>query len=292
MYSIVCVVFCILARFECGQSVDNDEMVNGFPGQMEAATFKQYSGFLDISPTRHIHYVFFESQLNPSTDPVVFWTNGGVTSSPNFLILFSVYFVVAGPGCSGLLGLFAELGPWRPKKLSNSTLKLKANPFSWNRIANLVFIEQPVGVGFSYSDIPLKDIRFSDAMASSDNLKVVKKFFEKYPSIALNDFYLAGESYGGHYIPQWALRILSDDDLVKTFKGMLIGNPYVRIGSLLAGSMNVQWGLQMLPKPLWDDAVHHSCHDMAIEFGDYPVICAQMWMHFKNMLSHINPCKI
>ena len=148
-----------------------------------------------------------------------------------------------------------------------------------------------MGVGFSYSDVSLGDIRFGDALASNDNLKIVKMFFEKYASFSRNDFFLAGESYGGHYIPQWALRILNDDVLVKTFKGVLIGNPYVKIGSLLAGSMNVQWGLQMLPKPLWDDAVRHSCHDMTIEYDDYPVICTQMWMHFKNMLSRINPCK-
>jgi hypothetical protein len=56
-----------------------DELVDGFPGQEKPANFRQFSGFLDISPSRHIHYVYFESQKNPATDPIVFWTNGGTT---------------------------------------------------------------------------------------------------------------------------------------------------------------------------------------------------------------------
>lgn len=48
----------------------------------------QFSGFLDITPTKNIHYMYYESENDPATDPVVFWTNGG-------------------PGCSGLLGLYS-----------------------------------------------------------------------------------------------------------------------------------------------------------------------------------------
>lgn len=60
-------------------------------------------------------------------------------------------------------------------------------------------------------------------MASKDNLLAVKSFFQRYPERAQNDFYLASESYGGHYIPQWTLQVLSDADTRVNFKGFLLG---------------------------------------------------------------------
>ncbi len=63
-------------RVSYGSSLE-DLMPNGFPNQEKPASFRQFSGFLDISPAKHIHYVYVESQNSPATDPVVFWTNGG-----------------------------------------------------------------------------------------------------------------------------------------------------------------------------------------------------------------------
>jgi carboxypeptidase C (cathepsin A) len=89
-----------------------------------------YSGFLNVRPTaKQLHYVFIESLSNPKTDPIVIWFNGG-------------------PGCSSLLGLFQENGPF---VIDDGETIIKPNPFPWNREANLLYIESPAGVGFSYS---------------------------------------------------------------------------------------------------------------------------------------------
>jgi hypothetical protein len=60
-------------------------------------------------------------------------------------------------------------------------------------------------------------------MASRDNLLSVKTFFQRYPERAHNDFYLASESYGGHYIPQWTLQVLNDEHTRVHFKGYMLG---------------------------------------------------------------------
>ena len=101
---------------------------------------------------KNIHYWFVESESNPATDPLVFWTNGG-------------------PGCSGLIGFLTEQGPFRP----DVDGQLKMNEWRWNKIANMVFLEQPVGVGFSYSE-DTSDYKIGDDQAAKDNLQTIIEF--------------------------------------------------------------------------------------------------------------------
>jgi hypothetical protein len=60
-------------------------------------------------------------------------------------------------------------------------------------------------------------------MASKDNLLAIKAFFRKFPERSGSSFYLASESYGGHYVPQWTLQVLNDADARRNFKGYLLG---------------------------------------------------------------------
>ena len=109
------------------------DLITTLPLQEQPLPSNQFSGYLEVEPgEKYIHYMYFESEGDPTTDPLILWTNGG-------------------PGCSGLLGLFSELGPWRPTKDSiTGKLKLSINPYSWTKMANVLFVEQPAGVGFSY----------------------------------------------------------------------------------------------------------------------------------------------
>lgn len=71
--------------------------------------------------------------------------------------------------------------------------------------------------------MPILHTGYNDFEASRDNLLAIKAFFRKYPERAQNAFYLASESYGGHYIPQWTLQVLNDKTVRKNFKGYLLG---------------------------------------------------------------------
>ena len=90
-----------------------------------------YSGYLNVSASKELHYVYVESLDNPEFDPVVLWFNGG-------------------PGCSSMLGFMQEHGPWI---IDDGEDDIKANPYSWNRRANMLYIESPAGVGFSRANI-------------------------------------------------------------------------------------------------------------------------------------------
>ena len=143
------------------------------------------------------HLGFFESRNNPETDPVVLWLNGG-------------------PGCSSLTGLFLELGP----SSIDENLKLHFNPHSWNANASVIFLDQPVNVGFSYSSNSVSNT----IAASKDIYALLTLFFKQFPEYAQQDFHIAGESYAGHYIPVFASEILSHKKTNINLKSALIGN--------------------------------------------------------------------
>ena len=112
---------------------------------------------------------------------------------------------------------------------------------------------QPAGVGFSYTDDTALRNSWNDYRASTDNLATIHAFFERFPERKGNDIYVASESYGGHYIPQLSLEILGDTSLRSRFKGLLVGNPFTSYASGSIAMKNLEWGLQLQPKPLWDE---------------------------------------
>jgi carboxypeptidase C (cathepsin A) len=156
------------------------DLVTDLPGLEYDPGFKQYAGYLTIDEGhgRNIFYWYMESKSSPSTDPLVLWTNGG-------------------PGCSGLVGMGTEHGPYYISKAGT----LSPNPYSWNTVANVLYIEQPSGVGFSYSDTHA-DYHTGDDKAAHDNYKLIRQFLKRFPERQTNEFYIASESYGGHYMPQ------------------------------------------------------------------------------------------
>ncbi|CAM1505608.1 Fc.00g112450.m01.CDS01 [Cosmosporella sp. VM-42] len=168
------------------------------PAKLKVDTVKQYSGYLDDEEEdKHLFYWFFESRNDPKNDPVVLWLNGG-------------------PGCSSLTGLFLELGPASIDK----KLKIVNNPYSWNNNASVIFLDQPVNVGFSYSGGSVSNT----VAAGKDVYALLTLFFKQFPEYAKQDFHIAGESYAGHYIPVFASEILSHEDRNINLQSVLIGN--------------------------------------------------------------------
>lgn len=150
---------------------------------------KQIAGHLTVNEAcgDNLFFWLFESQSNPRKDPLVIWLNGG-------------------PGSSSMLGLFAENGPY---KICDD-LSLVDNPFSWNKVANLLVIDQPAGTGLSYVEKSHDKNCYTktEAQATQQLLKGLNLFFDKWPEYRSNDLYVFGESFAGRYIPMLAHAIL------------------------------------------------------------------------------------
>ncbi|KAJ8462046.1 hypothetical protein ONZ45_g18075 [Pleurotus djamor] len=141
---------------------------------------KQYSGYLDGSDSKHLFFWFFEARNSPETAPLILWLNGG-------------------PGCSSTTGLLFELGPCA---IADNGQGTKFNPNSWNTNANIIFLDQPVNVGYSYSDDG-STVNNTPA-AAIDVYAFLELFLNRFPEYADVPFHIAAESYGGTYAPNFA----------------------------------------------------------------------------------------
>ncbi|KAJ6252187.1 serine carboxypeptidase-like 48-related [Anaeramoeba flamelloides] len=160
-----------------------------------------YSGYINVNQTMdaNLFYIFWESLDQNPDAPVLLWLQGG-------------------PGCSSLWGLFKENGPL----LIQSDGSLLTNPWTWNNNYAILYIDNPVGAGFSYSTNP-KGYVTSESQMSQDLYTGLKVFFAKYTKYSANDFYVFGESYAGKYVPAIAYRIHEDGNKLN-MKGFGIGD--------------------------------------------------------------------
>ncbi|XP_052200207.1 serine carboxypeptidase-like isoform X1 [Diospyros lotus] len=164
-----------------------------------------HAGYYKIehSHAARMFYFFFESR-NSKKDPVVIWLTGG-------------------PGCSSELAMFYENGPFTIAK----NLSLVWNEYGWDKVSNLLYVDQPTGTGFSYSS-DRRDIRHDEKGVSNDLYDFLQAFFAEHPEFAKNDFYITGESYAGHYIPAFAARVhqgnKAKEGIHINLKGFAIGN--------------------------------------------------------------------
>ncbi|PVH77467.1 peptidase S10, serine carboxypeptidase [Cadophora sp. DSE1049] len=156
------------------------------------------AGYLDIDEgDKHIFFWAFDSRNKPSSDPVILWLTGG-------------------PGCSGTgVGALVELGPCLIKT-KNTTVR---NPHAWNNNATVIFIDQPLNVGFSYSSEPITNLH--DATIDTHNFLLL--LFTAFPKLQSLPFYISGESYGGSWVPSLA-QTLSPLPAHISLKGISLGN--------------------------------------------------------------------
>ncbi|GER51278.1 serine carboxypeptidase-like protein [Striga asiatica] len=184
------------------------------PGQPDNVGFSQYSGYITVNQKagRALFYWLTESpkERGPENRPLVLWLNGG-------------------PGCSSVAyGASEEIGPFR---INSDGKTLYLNPYSWNKLANLLFLESPAGVGFSYSNTSSDLYTVGDKQTAEDAYAFLVSWFERFPQYKHRDFYITGESYAGHYVPQLSQLIYERnkglEKPVINFKGFMVGNAVI-----------------------------------------------------------------
>lgn len=178
------------------------------------------SGYLPINFTTgsSIFYAFYEAQkpISPlSQTPLLIWLQGG-------------------PGCSSMYGNFLELGPWRLNHSttdpeSRSSFVLEPNPGAWNRIFGILFLDNPIGSGYSIAARPEEIPRNVNSVAKHLYIAITRFINSDPTSFKSRPVYVAGESYAGKYVPAIGYYIVKKNKELPEirqikFGGVAIGN--------------------------------------------------------------------
>ncbi|XP_057982233.1 serine carboxypeptidase-like 45 [Malania oleifera] len=189
-----------------------DDKIGTLPGQPKV-NFQQFGGYITVNEkeNRSLFYYFVEAETNPTSKPLVLWLNGG-------------------PGCSSVgVGAFMEHGPFKPSR----NQFLTRNCYSWNKEANMLYLESPAGVGFSYSANLSFYSSVNDNTTAQDNYIFLMRWLDKFSDYKNRNLFIAGESYAGHYVPQLAQLIVNHGsiDMKLNLKGIALGNPLLEFNS-------------------------------------------------------------
>ncbi|KAE9614236.1 putative peptidase S10, serine carboxypeptidase, alpha/Beta hydrolase [Lupinus albus] len=172
----------------------------GFPGNLP---FKLETGYIGVGENEvvQLFYYFVESEGNPTEDPLLLWLSGG-------------------PGCSGLCGLFFEIGPlkFNMVKYNGSLPTFSLNQHSWTKVSSIIFIDAPVGSGFAYSRT-MSGYKTTDKIHAQHCHSFMRKWLVYHPKFIGNQFYIGGDSYGGIPVPILT-KYISDGNF-----GYMAGNP-------------------------------------------------------------------
>ncbi|OXU24321.1 hypothetical protein TSAR_011906 [Trichomalopsis sarcophagae] len=171
----------------------------------EMSNVESYAGFFTINKqyNSNTFFWYFPSQNNPRDAPLLLWLTGG-------------------PGVTSLLALFAENGPF----VVTEKRTLESREYSWNINHNIVYMDNPVGAGYSFTESELGYAR-NHTTIGQDLLKALIQFFKLFPKLRENDFHVTGESYGGKHVPavSHAIKIhnqVAEDKI--NLKGLAYGN--------------------------------------------------------------------
>ncbi|XP_073103499.1 serine carboxypeptidase-like 1 isoform X3 [Elaeis guineensis] len=178
----------LLTIFSCPSPVSALNTITHLPGFHGTLPFYLETGYVKVDEVNdaQLFYYFIKSESKPEEDPLMVWLTGG-------------------PGCSAFSGLVYEIGPLQfdVAGYTEGLPTLVYNPYSWTKVCNIIFLDSPVGTGFSYSSVE-KSYETGDTKAA----RQVHTFLREVIQMEMNCFTIS--------------RLVG---LTKKYIGYLVGNP-------------------------------------------------------------------
>ncbi|KAK6916310.1 Peptidase S10, serine carboxypeptidase [Dillenia turbinata] len=269
----------MLLAFSC--QVASQTIVESLPGYSGKLPFTLETGYLGVGGLDEVQlfYYFIESERDPAVDPLLLWLTGG-------------------PGCSALSGLIYETGPLTFDFTASATRgkkpKLKLNPYSWTKVASIIFVDEPVGTGFSYATNS-QGYNISSTLAAEELYTFIRKWLINHPQFINNPLYVAGDSYSGLIIPQVVQKIVKGNEVgtdpPMNLKGYVMGNPTTDENIDYNSRVDFAYRLNLISEELYM-AAKEDCHGQYKDVDPCNEACISNVQAILDCTSSLNPSQI
>ncbi|RXH72890.1 hypothetical protein DVH24_012574 [Malus domestica] len=224
--------------------VSHSQLVKFLPGFQGPLPFELETGYVGVGEEEEVQlfYYFVKTERKPEEAPLMLWLTGG-------------------PGCSSLTALLYEIGPlnFNIEQYNGSLPTLTLNPYAWTKVSSIIFVDSPVGTGFSYA-------RSSFASPPSDSeqvghaLQFLRKWLVDHPEFMSNPFFVGGDSYSGIPVPVLA-QLISDGNQegvrpAINLQGYILGNPVTVPQDEGNSQITFAHGMGLIPDDLFESKIH------------------------------------
>ncbi|CAL5203024.1 unnamed protein product [Lathyrus oleraceus] len=254
--------------------VSSGSIVNNLPGFDGQLPFNLQTGYIGVGEGQKvkIFYYFVESQRNPLIDPILLW-------------------FVGGPGCSGLSAFFFENGPLVMDGDYNENLpKLKLNPYGWTHMLNMIYIDMPVGTGFSYSETQ-EGYYSSDTLWVDHAYSFLQKWFIDHSNFSSNPFYIGGGSYSGITTGPLVQKVYEGYKERHmphiNIKGYVLASPAVDTYQYYNTRVLYAYHMSLIPKELYE-SLEENCKGDYVNIDPDNTKCVSDYEAYYELVHYIN----
>ncbi|PRQ37046.1 putative peptidase S10, serine carboxypeptidase, alpha/Beta hydrolase [Rosa chinensis] len=249
--------------------------ITTLPGYSGDLPFSFETGYVGVGDNEEVQlfYYFVESQRTPAQDPLLLW-------------------IPAGPGCSGQIVLFFESGPllFDYGEYDGSLPTLHDNPFTWTESLNLIYVDAPVGAGYSYSTTQSGYV-MDDYKHVAQLYEFLQKWLDAHPTYLKNILYIGGDSYSGMPVPMLAQTIVNGNENgsipMMNFRGYVIGNPVTDTAVDGNAQIPIAHRLSLISDQLYK-SLKTSCHGEYVTVNSSNHACIADLDAFDALTSDIN----
>ncbi|GLT57656.1 hypothetical protein SLA2020_306130 [Shorea laevis] len=234
-------------------------IVKTLPGYSGELPFTLETGYITVGNVEFFYY-FVESESNPGADPLLLYLNGG-------------------PGCSGLNGFFYQIGPltFNITNYTGGLPQLLYEPNTWSKTANLIFLDFPVGAGFSYATT-------TDAWSTTDTESAehahyfLRNWLIEHPDFQTNPVYIGTDSYAGIHGPIIAQYILEGNtaglEPIVNLKGLSLSCPHT--DTVIEANAKIPFAhrLALISDEIYESAVE-SCNGIYTNIDPANTACVE-----------------
>ncbi|XP_048232067.1 serine carboxypeptidase-like 12 [Ricinus communis] len=254
-----CACFHLLLLLFFAENTESGRIVKTLPGYSGDLPFQLETGYITVNESE-LFYLFVESQGKPQQDPLL-------------------VYLIGGPGCSALNGFFFQTGPLvlNTANYSGGLPQLLNNPYSWTKSSSIIFVDAPVGTGYSYATIP-EGYYTSDTESTAQIYMFLRKWLFDHQEYIENRFFIATDSYSGVIAPILAQEILEGNKAglqpAINLEGILSGSPHINATLESNCVIPLAYHLALVSQSLYESA-KNSCNGNYVDVDSSNAACLE-----------------